>query len=118
MVRVAVPSLGRPLWVFPSITSKLLQQCVSISLQIDLISAAYIRRALWFSGSWNGGLCRMAANARLTSHTVALNGRSRSCMFIVRDRSETEDGGVGVLKGVPKDNVVEIEEKKKKGGGD
>ena len=42
----------------------------------------------------------MAANARLTSHNVALNGRSRSCMFIVRNRSETEDGGVGVLKGM------------------
>ena len=30
---------------------------------------------------------------------------------------EMIEEGVGLLKGVPKDNVVEIEEKKKKGGG-
>lgn len=30
---------------------------------------------------------------------------------------EMIEDGVGLLKGVPKDNIVEIEEKKKKGGG-
>ncbi|KAI0774735.1 translation initiation factor SUI1 [Trametes elegans] len=31
---------------------------------------------------------------------------------------EMIEDGVGLLKGVPKDNIVEVEEKKKKGGGD
>lgn len=34
------------------------------------------------------------------------------------DVVEMIEDGVGLLKGVPKDNVVEIEEKKKKSGGD
>lgn len=34
------------------------------------------------------------------------------------DIVEMIEDQVGLLKGVPKDNIVEIEEKKKKGGGD
>ncbi|KAI0940303.1 hypothetical protein AcV5_001448 [Taiwanofungus camphoratus] len=34
------------------------------------------------------------------------------------DIVEMIEEGVGLLKGVPKENVVEVEEKKKKGGGD
>lgn len=32
------------------------------------------------------------------------------------DVVEMIEDGVGLLKGVPKDNIVEVEEKKKKGG--
>lgn len=58
-----------------------------------------------------------------TGASVTKNQQGQDEIVVQGDVSDDilemiEDGNVTVLKGVPKDNVVQVEEAKKKGGGD
>lgn len=65
---------------------------------------------------------KLFAQKFATGSSVTKNNQGLDEIVVQGDVSgdivEMIEDGVGVLKGVPKDNVVEIEEKKKKGGGD
>ena len=65
---------------------------------------------------------KLFAQKFATGSSVTKNPQGLEEIVIQGDVSgeivEMIEEGVGLLKGIPKDNVVEIEEKKKKGGGD
>lgn len=65
---------------------------------------------------------KLFAQKFATGSSVTKNPQGQEEIVVQGDVSgdilEMIEEGVGILKGVPKDNVVQVEEKKKKGGGD